>query len=462
MFSANTYIERRQKLSKQISSGMIILLGNEEEGMNYSANAYHFRQDSTFLYYFGINKVRLVGMIDVDAGESAIFGDEMTMEDIVWEGNQPSLKDTAEKVGVSRVTPRNQIASVLKKVQEQGRTIHFLPPYRSTNTLKLHEWLQISVSAIKSKASIPLIQAVVQQRSIKSVEEIAEMEKALNITADLHTTVMEVTKAGVLEREIASAIQGIALREGCQMAYPIILTVNGQTLHNHYHGNTLQKGDLVLGDFGVEFESSYASDITRTFPVDNHFTPQQKAIYQIALNAEMAAIEAMRPRISYKEVHLLALEVIAEGLKGEGIMKGNVEDAVAAGAAALFMPHGLGHAIGLDVHDMEDLGEDFVGYDEKIKRSTQFGLSYLRFGKKLKEGYVLTVEPGIYFIPELIDQWKQAGKFTEFINYGALEKYRNFGGIRIEDNVLVTATGRRVLGKPIAKTVAEIEALRNK
>ncbi len=461
MFSANTYIKRRDQLTQQIDSGIVLLLGNEEEGMNYAANTYHFRQDSTFLYYFGINKVGLAGMIDIDRGQTILFGDEMSMDDIVWMGNQPSLRETAERVGVTHLSPRNQIASVLQKAQRQGRKIHFLPPYRATNTLKLHEWLQIPIQAIGGKKSLSLIQAVVAQRSVKSVEEIVEMEKALNITADLHTTVMEVTKEGVLEREIASAIQGIALREGCQMAYPIILTVNGQTLHNHYQGNKLQKEQLVLGDFGVEVASSYASDITRTFPVAAQFNEQQKAIYQIALNAQMAAIEAMRPRITYKEIHLLTLEVITEGLKDLGIMKGNVEEAVATGATALFMPHGLGHAIGLDVHDMEDLGEDYVGYDETTKRSNQFGLSYLRFGKKLKEGYVLTVEPGIYFIPELIQQWQSNNKHSAFINYDALKNYYGFGGIRIEDNVLVTATGRRILGKSIAKTVAEVEALRN-
>lgn len=461
MFSTNTYIERREKLAEQVGSGMILLLGNEEASMNYTDNTYHFRQDSTFLYYFGINQAGLVGMIDIEEGRTALFGHEWTMDDIVWMGSQTSLKDKAERVGVTCTAPREQIAAVLQKAQSKGKTIHFLPPYRAKNTLKLHDWLQIPVKDIKNAASISLIKAVVEQRSIKSEEEIAEMEKALNVTADLHKTVMEVTKAGVLEREIVGAIQGIAVREGGQMAYPIILTVNGQTLHNHYHGNELQKGQLVLGDFGVELESSYASDITRTFPVDAHFTDQQKAIYQIVLDAQMAAIEAIRPRISYQEIHLLAMEVIAEGLKNVGIMKGDVGEAVAAGAVALFMPHGLGHAIGLDVHDMEDLGEDFVGYDDVIQRSELFGYRSLRFGKKLKAGHVLTVEPGIYFIPELIDKWQQEEKFTEFIHYDALKEYRNFGGIRIEDNVLVTKMGRRVLGKPIPKTIEEIEALRS-
>ncbi|MEZ4888703.1 MAG: aminopeptidase P family protein [Chitinophagales bacterium] len=462
MFSTNTYIERRQKLAEQIESGIIVLLGNEEAGMNYTDNTYHFRQDSTFLYYFGINKAGLVGMIDIDGGTATLFGDEMTVDDIVWMGNQPSLKETAAKVGVNYVAPRNQIVEVLQKAQSGGgRAIHYLPPYRAKNTLKLHEWLQIPVKEITDKKSIPLIEAVVNQRLVKSEEEIAEIEKALNVTADLHTTVMEVTQAGVLEREIVGAIQGIALREGGQMAYPIILTVNGQTLHNHYHGNKLEKGQLVLGDFGVELESSYASDITRTFPVDTHFTDQQKAIYQIVLDAQMAAIEAIRPRISFKEIHLLAMEVIAEGLKALGLMKGNVDEAVEAGAVALFMPHGLGHAIGLDVHDMEDLGENLVGYDDTVQRSTKFGYSSLRFGKKLQQGHVITVEPGIYFIPELIDQWQKEGRHADYIHYAALENYRNFGGIRIEDNVLVTATGRKVLGKPIPKTIEEIEALRN-
>ncbi len=462
MFSTNTYIQRRQKLAEQIPSGLILFLGNEDTGMNYSDNIYHFRQDSSFLYYFGINQAGLTAMIDIDAGQTAIFGDEMTIDDIVWMGNQATLKERAAKVGVNCVAPRNQIASTLQKAQSEGRIIHYLPPYRAKNTLKLQEWLQIPAKEIAENTSKTLIKTIVAQRLVKSEEEIAEIEKALNVTADLHTMVMEVTQAGVLEREIVGAIQGIALREGGQMAYPIILTVNGQTLHNHYHGNKLEKGQLVLGDFGVELESSYASDITRTFPVDTHFTEQQKAIYQIVLDAQMAAIEAIRPRISFKEIHMLAMEVIAEGLKALGIMKGNVEKAVEVGAVALFMPHGLGHAIGLDVHDMEDLGEELVGYDETIQRSTLFGYRSLRFGKKLKEGYVMTVEPGIYFIPELIDKWQKEGRHAEFINYDVLQNYRTFGGIRIEDNILVTARGRRVLGKPIPKTIAEIEALRNR
>lgn len=461
MFSTNTYIERRQKLAEEVGSGIILLLGNEDEGMNYADNIYHFRQDSTFLYYFGINQAGLVGMIDIEAEKTTLFGDEATMDDVVWMGSQVSLKDKAERVGVSNVVPRNQITAILREEYLEGQNIHYLPPYRAKNTLKLHEWLQIPVKEIADKKSVSLIKAVVAQRLVKSDEEIAEIEKALNVTADLHTTVMEVTQAGVLEREIVGAIQGIAVREGGQMAYPIILTINGQTLHNHYHGNKLEKGQLVLGDFGVELESSYASDITRTFPVDTHFTDQQKAIYQIVLDAQMAAIEAIRPRISFQEIHLLAMEVIAEGLKRLGIMKGSVEKAVESGAVALFMPHGLGHAIGLDVHDMEDLGEEFVGYDDTIQRSKLFGYSSLRFGKKLEKGNVVTVEPGIYFIPELIDKWQKEGRHTSFINYAALENYRNFGGIRIEDNILVTATGRRVLGKPIPKTIEEIEALRN-
>ncbi|MGB0931036.1 MAG: aminopeptidase P family protein [Chitinophagales bacterium] len=461
MFPTNTYIERRQKLVEHVGSGIILLLGNEDEGMNYADNIYHFRQDSTFLYYFGINQAGLVGMIDIETGQSTLFGDEATMDDVVWMGSQISLKDKAKGVGVTCVAPRNQIGETLQKAQSKGQAIHYLPPYRAKNTLKLHEWLQIPTKEIADKKSVSLIKTVVAQRLVKSEEEIAEIEKALNVTADLHTTVMEVTQAGVLEREIVGAIQGIAVREGGQMAYPIILTVNGQTLHNHYHGNRLEKGQLVLGDFGVELESSYASDITRTFPVDTHFTDQQKTIYQIVLDAQMAAIEAIRPRISFQEIHLLAMEVIAEGLKGVGIMKGDVDKAVEVGAVALFMPHGLGHAIGLDVHDMEDLGEDFVGYDDTIQRSKLFGYSSLRFGKKLKEGYVVTVEPGIYFIPELISRWEDEGRYTGLINYAALENYRNFGGIRIEDNILVTATGRRVLGKPIPKTIEEIEALRS-
>ena len=460
MFSSAIYEARREKLIQKIPSGIILLMGNDETGMNYEHNPYRFRQDSSFLYYFGIDVPGLIGMMDVDAGTSTVFGRALSMDDIVWTGPQPSLKEYAVQAGVDQTGSPDEVENHLKEVVRLGRPVHFLPPYRHSNIIKLHQWLGQPLMAIKSKASIELIKAVVAQRSVKTSVEIAEMEIAVNTSREMHIGVMQAAKAGITEAQLAGVVHGKAVAAGGDLAYPVILTVNGQTLHNHYHGNILKNGQLVLGDFGAEAPSHYAGDITRTFPVDKQFTQQQKEIYQIVLEAETKVIKALKPEITYLSMHQYASHIIARGLAKLGLMRGDTEEAVALGAHALFFPHGLGHQIGLDVHDMEDLGENFVGYDDEVVRSNQFGLKYLRLAKKLESGYVLTVEPGIYFIPELIDQWREAGKFTDFINYNRLEAYRDFGGIRIEDNVLITDDHHRVLGTPIPKTVEEIEALR--
>ena len=461
MFSTEVYRERRTKLSQQITSGIVLLMGNEETGMNYEHNTYRFRQDSSFLYYFGINIPGLNGIIDGDSGDEIIFGNELTMDDIVWTGPQPTLVELAAKVGVHQTGTPDKLENILKKALKTSRTIHFLPPYRYANVIKLHQWLDQPVEAVKGNASVELIKAVVAQRSVKSNLEIAEMEIAVNTSREMHIAAMKAARPDITEAHLTGLVHGKAVAAGGDLAYPIILTVNGQTLHNHYHGNILKNGQLVLGDFGGEAPSGYAGDITRTFPVDKKFTQQQKDIYEIVLDAETEVIGALKSGISYLSMHQYASQIIADGLVALGIMKGDTQEAVSIGAHALFFPHGLGHQIGLDVHDMEDLGEDLVGYDETITRSDQFGLKYLRLAKVLQPGFVLTVEPGIYFIPELIDQWREAGKFKAFINYDRLESYRNFGGIRIEDNVVITENGYRMLGDPIPKTIAEVEAIRN-
>ena len=462
MFPTKTYIKRRQQLQKKVKSGLILLLGNEESSMNYTDNHYHFRQDSNFLYFLGLDQAGLAGIIDIDNNQTILFGNELTIDDIVWTGPQPALTELAAQVGIIKVKPKNAIAKYLKKARRKGQEIHFLPPYRPENKLKLSEWLGIQVKGLCSLVSIPLVKAVIELASIKTLEEIVEMEKAVNISRAMHIAAMEYAKPGMTEAEVTGKVHGIAVSGGGNLSYPIILTVNGQTLHNHYHGNVLKKGQLVLGDFGAETAMHYAGDITRTFPVSNKFTTQQKEIYQIVLDANMQCINASNPGVPYKDVHLLAAKIKTEGLKALGIMKGDTEAAVKAGAHALFFPHGLGHMIGLDVHDMEDLGEDLVGYNKTIKRSSQFGLRSLRLGKALETGHVITVEPGLYFIPELIDRWQSENKFTEFINYKKLKGYRNFGGIRIEDNVLITKKRQRVLGEPIPKTIKEVEAIRGK
>ncbi len=459
MFAATTYISRRQELKKQLKSGIILLLGNEESPMNYADNTFHFRQDSTFLYYFGLDFAGLVAMIDLDEDKETIFGNELTIDDIVWMGTQPTLKEKSRLVGVAHTAPSDDLPRILAVASAKGRKIHFLPPYRPDNKIKIFNWLNHHPSHLQEFASVELIKAVVAQRAIKSTEEIAEIEKAVNISVDMHTAAIKMAKPGMLEAEIAAEAERIALAANGHVAFPVILTINGQTLHNHYHGNTLKNGDLVLIDCGAETSSRYAGDLSSTFPVSPTFTPRQKEIYQIALSAHETAVEALRPGIKNKEIHLLACKTITTGLKEIGLMKGNVDDAVAAGAHAMFFPCGTGHMMGLDVHDMEDLGEQYVGYAGET-RSTQFGLKSLRLARELEPGFVLTIEPGIYFIPELIDKWREEKKFMEFLNYEKLETYKNFGGIRNEENFLITHTGHKLLGKPKPKTVAEVEALR--
>jgi len=457
MFDANVYSGRRAALKKLVGNGIVLFPGNTEAAFNYPSNQYHFRQDSNFLYFFGLDHPDLAGVIDIDEDRDYIFGDDVDMDDIIWMGPQPTMKDRASEVGVSNTHPMKNLSDFLKKAISKGRNIHFTAPYRGETFMLLEELLGIRATQIKSYVSASLTHAVVKLRSVKDELEIAEIEKAIETAYDMHTTVMKLAKPGIVERELAGRIEGISLSGGGSVSFLVILSIHGETLHNHYHGNTLTDGRMVVTDAGAETEMHYASDITRTVPVGGKFNDRQREIYEIVLKANMEAIEKTKPGVPYRDVHLHAATVITEGLKALGIMKGDTSQAVANGAHALFMPHGLGHMMGLDVHDMEGLGEDLVGYDQEIKRSNQFGLAALRLGRKLLPGFVLTDEPGIYFIPELIDRWKSENKFTEFINYEKVENYRDFGGIRIEDDLLVTDTGCRVLGKPIPKTVAEVE-----
>ncbi len=460
MFASTTYTARRERLRKDLGSGLVLILGNNEAPMNYRANTYHFRQDSNFLYFFGLDQPSLAAVLDMDAGEDIIFGDELTMEDIVWTGPMPTIAEQAHRVGVHKTLPFGDLIAFVKKAAEQGRTVHFTPPYRHDNMIALSEMLGHPVAKLKEMTSVPLIKAIVAQRAYKTPEEVAEMERAVDISGAMHVAVMKAAAAGKKEAELAGIAAGIATGMGGALAYGIIMTINGQVLHNHHHYNTLQSGQLLLGDHGAETHLHYAGDLTRTCPVDKRFTQRQKDVYNIVLDAEVSAIASLRPGLTYKEVHLAAARRMAEGLKSLGLMKGDLDEAVAQGAHALFFPHGLGHMIGLDVHDMEDLGEQYVGYSDDVQRSTQFGTAYLRLGRALEPGFVLTVEPGLYFIPELMDQWEAEGKFTDFINYGALKDWRSFGGIRIEDNVLITKDGHKLLGRPVPKTVEEVEGLR--
>ncbi len=457
MFDASVYIKRRKLLRQQVESGLILFLGNEESPMNYPANTYRFRQDSSFLYFFGLNTPSLAAIIDTDANREIVFGDDVSLEDVIWMGYLPSLKERAQAAGIRHTAYLARLEETIARALKQGRTIHYLPPYRAETAERLSTLLKKPAVRIKKAASVELIKAVVSLRSTKSAEEVAEIEKALEVSREMYRVALKLARPGLYEREIVGAIEGIALARGYETAFPIILTINGQILHNHYHGNRLEKGRLLVIDAGASSPLGYASDITRTVPVGGEFTPKQQGVYEVVLRGQLKAIESIAPGIKYRDVHLATARAMALGLKELGLMKGDIDEAVAEGGHALFFPHGLGHMLGLDVHDMEGLGENYVGYDKTVERSKQFGLAYLRLARELQPGFVLTVEPGIYFIPPLIDKWKAENKFKKYINYARVDAYRNFGGIRIEDDVLVTDDGCRVLGRPIPKTVKDIE-----
>jgi Xaa-Pro aminopeptidase len=460
MFNKETYIKRRKTLAEKIGSGLVLLLGNDESPMNYADNGYHFRQDSTFLYYFGIDFPALAGVIDVDNNRQLVFGNDYTIDDIVWMGPQPTIADYAAQSGIVESHPTAELAKLLGEAQKKGREIHFLPPYRPENKLKLQDLLGLHPAEIASKSSVKLIRAVVSQREIKSDEEIREIEKGVDVSVDMHVAAMQFAHAGITEAQVAARVHEIAHAANGEISFPIIATINGQTLHNHYHGNVLKSGDLFLLDAGAEVESHYCGDLSSTFPVNLTFTAQQKLIYEMQLKAHYAAIDALALNVPYREVHWAACRSITNSMKELGLMKGDTEAAMAAGAHALFNPCGTGHMMGLDVHDMEDLGEVWVGYDGEPK-STQFGLKSLRFAKPLRPGHVFTIEPGIYFIPELMDKWQGEGLFTDFINWKEVQKFRSFGGIRNEEDYMMTETGPRRLGTKVKpKTVEEVEAVR--
>lgn len=457
MFKDTTYIERRKALKDRFTTGLLLFIGNDESPMNYPANTYHFRQDSTFLYFFGLDSPGLAAAVDLDEGREWLFGDDIDLEDIIWMGDMPKVADRARLVGVDHTAPKKAFGEFVTKAVAAGRAVRYLPPYRAETAAAIASLLATPVGGVKAGASKEFIQAVVDLRMIKSKEEVREIEAALHVSAEMYRRAMKLAKPGRYERELVGAMEGVVNALGCRMAFPPIVTINGQILHNHGYLNELRRGRLVVMDAGAESWRHYAADVTRTVPVGGKFNQRQKDIYEVVLGGQTTAIKVIKPGVMFKEIHLTTARAMAAGLKDLGLMKGDVDDAVARGAHAMFFPHGLGHNMGLDVHDMEDLGENFVGYDKTVERSAQFGLSALRMARELRPGHVMTVEPGLYFIPALFEKWKKEKKHTGFINYDKVEKFLDFGGVRIEDDVLVTEKGRRVLGTPIPKTVAEVE-----
>ncbi len=448
MFSKETYVNRRTELKKLVKKGVILLFGNNESPVNYPSNGYYpFRQDSSFLYYFGINRDGLVGIIDIDEDTETIVGNDIDIEDIVWFGSVDSVKELAASVGVSKTAPMKQLQVICNEALRQHKPVHFLPPYRFDTKLQIFDLLGIHPNQQKEAASLELINAVITMRSTKEQQEIDEIENACSIGYKMHTTAMRLTKPGLTEKYIGGQVDGVAHSYGAMVSFATIYTQHGEIMHGAPRWDELQDGRLVLCDAGAENRNNYCSDNTRTYPVNGKFTQRQLDIYSIVEACHDYVLNVAKPGVRYKDVHLAVCRLMAGKLKELGLMKGDIDEAVNAGAHAMFLPHGLGHMMGMDVHDMEGLGQIYVGFDEETRPSTQFGTNALRMGRRLEEGFVVTDEPGIYFIPDLIDDWRAKGLHTDFINYDVLETYKDFGGIRIEDDVLITADSCRFLGK---------------
>ncbi|MBQ0056196.1 MAG: aminopeptidase P N-terminal domain-containing protein [Bacteroidales bacterium] len=456
MFSKETYTERRARLSEAMGSGLLLFLGNGIASMNYPDNNYPFRQDSTFLYLFGLDCEGLAAVIDVDAQRTIIFGDELTIDDIIWTGKQPTLAEQALEVGVTETRPLADLAKYVGEAQAKHQPIHFVPPYRGHTIMWMRELLGTA-----AQPSLQLIYTLADMRNHKSDEELVEIEEAINITVDMHELAMRMVRPRMTEKQIAAAINEVALREGSYLSFPTIATSHGETLHNHGYIHELHDGDLLLLDAGAENDMHYAGDCTTTMPVGADYTQRQKEVYHILYNTYTRATEMIRPGITYRECHVAAWASIADGLKGLGLMKGDPMEAAEAGAVAMFMPHGLGHMMGLDVHDMENYGEVHVGYPRGAEKDPRFGFRSLRLGRELEPGFVFTVEPGIYFIPDLIDQWRAAGKFKEFICYDRLEAYKDFGGMRNEEDWLITADGAQRIGRRKPGSIEEIIGMKS-
>ena len=461
MFSANTYRSRRAELRKRIGNGLILIPGNTFSPNNYPNNAYYFRQDSTFLYYFGLNLPTLMAVIDTESGEEMLFGDDFTVEDIIWTGPQPRLVELGAQVGISNCQPLKALDGVIATAMKLGRKIHYLPPYRGESKIELSRLLGLPISELYAHKSVDLMFAVAEMREVKSAEEIEAMERAFQLGYAMHTTAMKMCRAGVVEREIAGAMEGVAKAQGLGVSFPSIVSQHGETLHNLNCDGVLENGRLLLVDAGAESVENYCSDHTRTYPVSGKFTDKQREIYEIVLRAHDEAPQNMRTGAMYmEEVHKRALLSLAEGLHDVGLISGAPQDAVEAGAMYLFMPHGLSHGLGMDVHDCEAMGERSYDFSELKERAVASGTCVYRAAWKLREGTVMSNEPGIYFIPALIDKSKAEGLYKGIVNYDRLEEYRDFGGIRIEDDIVVTNEGGRVIGdKHIPSSVEELEAV---
>ncbi|MBO4755802.1 MAG: aminopeptidase P N-terminal domain-containing protein [Bacteroidales bacterium] len=444
MFAKEVYVRRRKtllgKMREAGQSGIILFVGNAEAPAQYKDNCYKWRQDSSWLYYFGLDEPFMAAVLDIDSGAETLFANDVEIDDIIWMGPQPSVRSKADEVGIEHIAPYGGVENAAALARKSGRPVHFLPPSRYYNTLKLGQLVP------GGTPSEPLIKAVISMRLIKEDIEIQAIDAACALGYEMHSVARDAIKIGIVEQDIVGKMEGVALAKGWGVSFPTILTQHGETLHNHIHDKIIEPGKLMVIDAGVESNEHYASDFTRTYPTSGKFTTKQREIYQIVYDCNQLAFSLTKPGITYREVHLATARKMLEGLSALGIVKGDLDEMVAKGIAGLFQPHGLGHNMGLDVHDMEDLGENLVGYDPDQTRAKQLGLGSLRMARSLKPGHVITDEPGIYFIPALIEKFKKEGLGYDFVNYAKLESYYDFGGIRLEDDVLVTETGARRLG----------------
>lgn len=444
MFTKQTYINRRQALKEKVGNGIILIFGHNNAPANYPANGYKFRQDSSFLYFFGQQRDALVGVIDIDNNKEYLIGDDIDIEDIIWTGFVPSVHDLAAEVGVENSAPMNKLAELVK-----GREVHYLPPCRHDLMIQIGDLLGIHPLKVRESASVKLIKAVVDLRAVKSDEEIEEIERAMAIGYKMHTAAMKACRPGVTEKYIGGLLAGIAESYGCKESFQTILTMHGEIFHGDPSLRPLEAGRLMLCDAGAETVNNYCSDNTRVTPISGKFTQRQRDIYSIVEACHDLVIEKACPGKKWMDMHLDVCRLMTDRLRDLGLMKGNTDDAVEAGAHAMFLQHGLGHMMGMDVHDMEGLGQVYVGFDDEVRPSEQFGTNCLRCGRRIQPGWVLTDEPGIYFIPALIDKWKAEGMYRDFLCYDKIEEYRDFGGIRLEDDILITDNGCRVLGEQI-------------
>ncbi|MBQ3767255.1 MAG: aminopeptidase P N-terminal domain-containing protein [Bacteroidales bacterium] len=448
MFAKEIYARRRRVLMQKMrdagADGIILFVGNAEAPAQYKDNCYKWRQDSTWLYYFGLDDPMYAAILDIDADTETVYADDVEIGDIIWMGPQPSVASKAALAGVADSAPYAQVDKAVAAARKAGRNVHYIAPSRYFNKLRLMEMMECD--RIESGVSEVLTKAIISMRLIKEIEEISAIDHACNLGVKMHSVARDSIRLGIIEQEIVGKMEGVALAEGWGVSFPTILTQHGETLHNHLHDKVIEPGKLMVIDAGVESNEHYASDFTRTYPTSGKFTSRQRDVYQIVCDCNELAFSITRPGITYREVHLATARKMLEGLSALGLVHGDLDEMVAQGIAGLFQPHGLGHNMGLDVHDMEDLNENWVGYDPDQTRAKQLGLGSLRMARRLRPGHVITDEPGIYFIPALIEKWKEEGTGKDFVNFDKLASYYDFGGIRLEDDVLVTPDGARRLG----------------